>query len=239
MKRPTKITPDPIIDAVVELRYESKVPPDAILGMIFAQVNSKYSDFKNLPITAIPEDIRRNDPNLWFNPYYQAEAPPFKLNIGPRVISLSNTGNYSGWKEKYFPELKDLLENIKKSGVVDSFSRVGVRYIDFFEFDIYDHINLSITLNNKPLDSVQSVFTAIFNNDGCSTRAQVVNNATVVLSGKEKVGSIIDTDTFFEPQDRFYFDGLNDLIDKCHDEALDFFFKLLKKEFVETLNPEY
>ncbi len=239
MSRPTRITPDPIIDAVVELRYESKVPPDAILGMIFAQVKSKYPDFKSLPITAIPEEIRKNDPNFLFSPYYQADDPPFKLNIGPRVISLSNTGAYNGWKEKFFPEIKNLLENLKKTGVVDRFSRIGIRYIDFFELNIYDYINLSITLNDKPLESIQSVFSAIFNKDGYSTRVQVANNATVNSLGVEKVGSIIDTDTFFEPKDGFSFDGINDLIDKCHEEAVDFFFRLLRKEFVETLKPEY
>lgn len=239
MKRPTKISPDPIIDAVVELRYESAVPPDAILGMLFAQVQSKYSDFKKLPITAIPENIRNSDPALQFNPHHQAEVGPFKFNVGPRVISLSNSGVYTGWKENFFPELKGLLENLRSAGVVKRFLRLGVRYIDFFELDIYEHINLNISLNDKPLESVQSTFGAIFKNDDFFTRAQVINNATVNISGKEKIGSIIDTDTYYEPQDGFGFDGLNDLIDGCHEESVSFFFKLLKKDFLKTLNPEY
>lgn len=239
MKRPTKITPDPIIDAVVELRYESAFPPDVILGMIFAQVKSKYSDFQKLPITTIPEDIRNSDPGLLFNPHYQAELAPFKFNVGPRVISLSNTGSYTGWKEKYFPELKELLQHVKNAGIVKRFSRLGVRYIDFFEMDIYGKINLAIYLNDKPLESLQSVFSAIFKNDEFLTRVQVVNNAVVNVNGTEKTGSIVDTDTYFEPQGGFDFDGLNELIDKCHEGSVNFFFNLLKKEFLETLNPEY
>lgn len=240
MKRPTKITPDPIIDAVVELRYESDVPPDAILGMLFAQIKSKYADFKQLPIATIPEEIRKNDPGLRFNPYYQAESGLFKLNVGPRVISLSNTGQYVGWKNEYFPELKELLKSVETAGIVKHFSRLGVRYIDFFESDVYENINLSITLNESPLESIQTTLSAIFQNKGgFLTKTQVLNNVTANVQEKEKIGSIIDTDTYYVPQDMFGFDELNGLIDRCHEESVTFFFSLLKPEFLATLNPEY
>lgn len=239
MKRPTKITPDPIVEAVVELRYESDVPSDAILGMLFHHVKSKYTDFKKLPITAIPEEIRINDPNLQFSPYHQSQSGPFKLNVGPRVISLSNTGQYVGWKKNYFPEIKELLESVKAAGIVKHFSRLGVRYIDFFESNIFENINLSIKLNNNPLDSLQTTFSAIFKTKGFLTKTQVVNNLNVNIQGIDKVGSIVDTDTYFESQDKFGFEGLNDLINDGHEEAVGVFFSLLTPAFLKTLNPEY
>ncbi|HEB70740.1 MAG TPA: TIGR04255 family protein [Desulfobulbus sp.] len=239
MKRPTKITPDPIIDAVVELRYESAVPPDAILGMLFAQVQSKYTDFKKLPAATLPEEIRKSDPGLRFSPYYQAEAEPFKLNVGPRVISLSNTGEYSGWKEAFFPELKELFEKVKQAGIVKRFFRLGVRYIDFFELDIYDKTNLTIRLNDKPLESLQTTLSAVFRTGDFSTRLQTANNVTVNVKGSKQNGSIIDTDTYFEDEEGFNFEGLPDLMDKCHEESVTFFFSLLQQDFLETLKPEY
>ena len=239
MKRPTKMTPDPIIDAVVELRYESDVPPDAILGMLFAQVKSKFSDFNKLPITAIPEDIRVNDPSFQFSPHYQSQSGSFKLNVGPRVISLSNTGQYVGWKDKYFPEITELLKSVKKAGIVKRFSRLGVRYIDFFEANIFENINLSIELNKAPLDALQTTFSSIFKTNDFLTKVQVVNNVNTSVQGIKKVGSIIDTDTYFEPQDKFGFEGLDNLINNAHEEAVVFFFDLLKPEFLETLTPEY
>ncbi len=239
MKRPTKITPDPIIEAVVELRYESDVPRNAILGMLFAQVKSKYPDFKNLPITTIPENIRANDPNFQFSPYYQSQSGAFNLNVGPRVIALSNTGQYVGWKDNYFPEITELLKSVKTAGIVKHFSRLGVRYVDFFEPDIFENINLSIELNEAPLDALQTTFSSIFKANDFLTKVQVVNNVKATVQKIEKVGSIIDTDTYYEPQGKFDFDGLNNLIDNAHEEAVSFFFNLLKPEFIETLNPEY
>ena len=239
MKRPTKITPDPIIDAVVELRYESDVPPDAIFGMLFAQVKSKYPNFNKLPITTIPEDIRTNDPTFQFSPYHQSQSGPFKLNVGPRVISLSNTGKYVGWKENYFPEISELLERVQDAGIVKKFLRLGVRYVDFFESDIYENTNLSIELNEAPLESLQTTFSGVFKTTNFLTKVQVVNNVNATVRGTKKSGSVIDTDTYFEPQGKFGFEGLNNLIDNAHEESVSFFFNLLKPEFLKTLNPEY
>lgn len=239
MTRPTKITPDPIIDAVVELRFDSSVPADAILGMLFAQVKPKYKDFKKLPIADFPEEIRVNDPNLRFNPYYQCEVDSYRLNIGPRVISLANTGSYAGWKENYYPELKEVLGCLEKSGIVDNFKRLGIRYIDFFELNIFDKINLSISLHNEPLDALQQTFNAVFKNGDYLTRVQVVNNVNAKVNKTEKSGSIIDTDTYVEREEGFSFNDTDKMMDQCHELSVNFFFDLLKQEFLDTLNPEY
>ncbi len=228
MKRPRKITPDPIIDAVVELRYETDVPPDAVLGMLFAQVQSKYANFVKLPITAIPENIRANDPNFQFAPYYQANFQSFKLNVGPQVISLSNTGQYVGWKDNYFPEIQDLLQKIETANIVKNFIRLGVRYIDFFDLDIFNKINLSVEINNAPLNALQTTFSSVFQTNKFLTKVQVANNVSTNVQGNKKIGSVIDTDTYFEPKEKFGFNGLGRIIDNAHEESVDFFFNLLK-----------
>jgi uncharacterized protein (TIGR04255 family) len=99
MARPTKITPDPIIDAVVEFRFESEIPPDAVLGMLFNVVRNDFPNFKKLPVAEIPDEIRRNDPQLKFAPYYQAVSEGYRLNVGPNVISLGNPETMSGGKK--------------------------------------------------------------------------------------------------------------------------------------------
>lgn len=239
MTRPTKITPDPIIDAVVELRFDSSVPADAILGMLFAHVKPKYKDFKKLPVADFPEEIRVKDRNLQFQPYYQCEVDSYRLNVGPRVISLANTGSYAGWKEKYYPELKEVLGSLEKSGIVDNFTRLGIRYIDFFELNIYDHINLSISLKNEPLDALQQTFNAVFKNGDYLTRLQVVNNINVNVNNVEKSGSVVDTDTYVERSEGFSFNDTDKMMDQCHELSVNFFFDLLKQEFIDSLNPEY
>lgn len=124
MARPTKITPDPIIDAIVEFRFENNVPPDAILGMLFNVVRDDFPEFVKLPIAELPEKIRAQDSTLKFAPF-----------------------------------LAKLVKNLEASGVVKKFTRIGIRYIDFFKNDIFEKITLSINLNDAPLKSAQTTLT--------------------------------------------------------------------------------
>ncbi|PLX50983.1 MAG: hypothetical protein C0613_02835 [Desulfobulbaceae bacterium] len=239
MPRPTKITPDPIIDAVVEFRFESEIPPDAVLGMLFSVVREEFSNFKKLPIAEIPEEIRRNDPQLKFAPCYQSVSGGYRLSVGPSVISLGTSGDYVGWKENFYPFLQHIIRQLEKSGIVKSFKRIGIRYIDFFETDIFEKITLSIKLNDQPLVAKQTTISTIFEHDELTTRVNIQNNTTIRRDEKQYIGSIIDTDTFAEPKDSIPFVELVTLIDKQHEISLKVFFDLLRPEFLETLNPEY
>lgn len=239
MPRPTKITPDPIIDAVVEFRFESEVPPDAILGMLFNVVRKEFPNFQKLPIAQLPEEIRRNDPQLKFAPCYQSTSEGYRLNVGPNVISLGNSGDYVGWKENFFPFLQQLIKQLEKSEIIKRFNRIGIRYIDFFKTDIFENITLSIKLNDNPISAKQTTFSAVFEDGELLTRVNIQNNSTINRGEKQDFGSIIDTDTFMEPCDNISFNKLTSFVDKLHDVSLDVFFSLLEPDFLETLNPEY
>ena len=238
-KKPTKITPDPIIDAVVEFRFESDIPPDAILGMVFSVVRNDFQDFSKLPIAEIPDEIRRSDPQLKYAPYYQSTSSSYRLNVGPNVISISNPGEYTGWKDNFFPFIKKILKQIETADVIKAYSRIGLRYIDFFNTDIFENITLSITFNNNPLVSKQTTISTLFEQKDLITRVQIQNNTTVNLGSRQDVGSIIDSDTFYEPNGTLSYEKVIDIVDKQHEESLNIFFSLLKPEFIEKLNPEY
>ena len=90
MKLPKLIDPCPIIEAIIEIRFESKLISDAIFGVIYNSVKETFPKTENLPILQIPENIRINDPNLKYNPYYSLLNNNFILQIGPKVVSLIN-----------------------------------------------------------------------------------------------------------------------------------------------------
>ena len=65
MKLPKEISPCPIIDTVIEIRFESTMPKEAkeaIFGIIFNEFNDRYPSLEKLPILQIPEAIREADP---------------------------------------------------------------------------------------------------------------------------------------------------------------------------------
>jgi len=58
MKIPKKIDPCPIVEAIVEIRFDSNLPGDAIFGVIYNQFKEDYPKFTKLPILQLPEAIR-------------------------------------------------------------------------------------------------------------------------------------------------------------------------------------
>ncbi|MCE2887858.1 MAG: TIGR04255 family protein, partial [Pseudanabaena sp.] len=68
---PKKITPCPILQAVVELRFETVLPSDAVFGILYSLLSSQYNTFEKLPILQIPEILRSQDPNLRYQPAYK------------------------------------------------------------------------------------------------------------------------------------------------------------------------
>lgn len=62
---PKKISPCPIVEASVEIRFTSEVLPDAIFGIIYQAFKDEFSSKpEKLPILQLPEQIRSMDRNL-------------------------------------------------------------------------------------------------------------------------------------------------------------------------------
>jgi uncharacterized protein (TIGR04255 family) len=237
-KLPKRISPDPIVDSVVELRFTNAVPSEAVFGMVFSRIKSEFPEFRNLPVAQLPAEIRERDNNLKFSPTHESRSGGYVFRVGAHVLSLANPDEYLGW-DKYSARLKTILEAVESSGVVERFTRLGVRYIDLFELDIFEKVKLSITQNGQPFEAKQKVFSALVKNGKFDTNLRIANNQDIRVKSVQKSGAIIDSDTFCELPDGTEFTGLFDLIDECHQAAKSIFFSLLRDEFLDTLNPEY
>ncbi|MFH2124995.1 MAG: TIGR04255 family protein, partial [Pseudomonadota bacterium] len=66
---PKKITPCPLLEAVSEIRFSSKIEGAAVFGMLYEKLKSDYpGDVKKLPILQLPEQVRASEPSLKFKP---------------------------------------------------------------------------------------------------------------------------------------------------------------------------
>jgi uncharacterized protein (TIGR04255 family) len=115
---PRKIKPNFIKEAIVEVRFDTDFPLDAIYGIVYNEMKNDFVEFKNLPILQLPEKIRLNESNLKYKPYYQLKKNNYILQVGPKVISYINLEPYLGWK-KYFVEQKKILKKIMKLKIIN------------------------------------------------------------------------------------------------------------------------
>ncbi len=234
MQLPKQISPCPIKDAILEIRFTSQIHPNAVFGVIYHKLQSELSKVENLPILQLPEDIRSKDPNLHFKPYYRMSGNGYIVQIGPDVISINSYPEYLGW-EKYSKIIFHILENIEELGIVESILRVGIRYINFFSEDIFNHINLNINFGNEILDNKNTVVRTDIEDEEFISTLQITNNANI----NNTSGSIIDIDTFKETELSEFFKIKEELINKAHLTEKYLFFKLLKEDYIKALNPVY
>jgi len=237
VKLPKKINPCPILESIVEFRFESSFPHDAIFGIIYNRFKNEYTNLQELPILQIPEVLRNKDPLLKYRPYYKlsSEDNKFLFQIGARVFSLINVKPYDGWSI-FSKKIKNLIKNINELSIVNSYKRIGIRYINGFEFNIFDKINLFINLSDKKLTDLNSTLRMEVPSSQFISTLQIINNAEIKKPKMTGKGSIIDIDTHIENLG-------NDIIgtvEQGHLEEKKLFFTLLQQDFInKELNPEY
>lgn len=238
MRLPKRITPCPIVDSVVELRFEPAVPGDAVFGLVFNAVRGEYPSFEKLPLAQVPELLREQDAALRCAPLFEAKAQGLVFKVGPRAIALCSPKEYVGWA-KLSEGLFRVLDCMGKAGVAKMFTRLGIRYIDFFERDIYPELVLAVLHDQAPLKARQLTVRALVDSGEFRSNLSVINNGTLTLGGQVRQGSVIDTDTFVDEPARLVPSLLRGTIEECHAECKKVFFGLLQQRYLDTLNPEF
>ena len=240
MELPKKIDPCPIVEAVVEIRFESNFPKEAVFGILYNVIKTKFQAVEELPILQLPGNILANDPKLTFKPHYRLKKDNFILQIGPRVVSLSSVSPYSGWKV-YYEELKDFIDKINSSEVISNVFRLGIRYINFFEdINIFESLELKIFKEGNPILNDKMFFNTIHEEDKYSCDLKIQSADSVVIGGgNPQKGSIIDIDIFMDKVEIPVLNSEESLISEGHNIEKRIFFELLSPSFLETLNPQY
>ncbi len=234
MKLPIRISPQPIIDAITEFRFDTILHPSAVFGVIYNSLKNDYPAVSELPITQLPEVLRDKDESLRYKPHYLiTSVKGFKVQIGPKVVTVSSPIEYVGWIV-FENEVLRIINIMSELKIVKSVKKIGIRYIDFFEADIFEKINLSIEHSALDLESQSKNFQAVFADDNCKHIIQISNSANY----NSMNGSVIDIDTILQG-DEVRLEVVKDLLNNLHKKNKKLFFNLLKKEFIDTLNPEY
>lgn len=235
LKIPNKLSPSPIIEAVVELRFSSKLPSDVIVGLTYEKFKEGYENMQTLPIMQVPEQLRLVDQNLVYQPTHAFPSDSYTLQIGPRVLSLlvrPTEGDYVGWT-KFSEELQSVFQGISEMDLVENLERVGVRFINFFaKENIEGKTNFEIKF---PIPFDNYFFGGEIKEEDLTSRLTISNNANVNL----EPGSIIDIDTYVNEGIEDKFANVVDYVSRAHTLTKKVFFTTISDEYLKNFNPEY
>lgn len=242
MKIPISIDPCPIIEAIVEIRMNAKIPGDAIFGLIYNEFKKDYPEIEKLPILQIPEHIRSADPNLKDKPCYKLLGEKTFIQVGPKVLSIVNVEQYLGWKT-YSEKIYDLFKRAFNLFEIKEVERIAVRYVNLFvEMNIFKNSNLHLSLSGADFSDNEINITANVKSKNCSHRLAMVNHAEAVINKNVFRGSLIDIDTVLKefPVNLHEDIGVfKECIETAHIEEKELFFSLIDKDLLQSLNPKY
>ena len=223
----------------MEIRFTTAESWSTVPGLLYSRLREQYPTQRDLPLAQLPEDFRRNEPSVTYQPLIQFVSERFIIQFGPRVISLATKSNeYPGWSA-FVTEMKWVISRVRELGFVIEGERLGVHYINFFDSDVFPNLSLRACVDESRFDSSQLSITTVMKRSPLTARLAITNSAIVAADTQPKRGSIVDVDVWLGSLD---FDLFNDGLQKfesAHTYEKQIFFGLLKPEFTATLNPIY
>lgn len=239
MRIPKKIDPCPILEAVLEIRFLTDVPQEAIFGLIYQKIQSEYEKkVERMPALQIPDNLRKIDKNLAHTPLFRLRSGNYLFQIGSQVVSILNHNKYEGWSN-FYKKIENTLLIVRELNFIKSITRIGLRYVNFFNYDVFKNINLKIENEGVDLQFEHINFRSIIKTQNYHSNLNIVNNVGINNLGRKMKGSIIDIDTFHEDKNFDFFSNIESVSTKLHDDEKSLFYSILKEDFIKSLNPEY
>ncbi len=242
---PTKITPDRIKSAIVELKYSSKLPFEVVIGLFYKVLDDTYT-YVNRPMQQFKVDEGQEFgfgiQHIFFNDKIHLHLQPGALVFnGIQKDSNSTEYKYIGW-DNYLPEILKILNEIKDQDILESYLRIGIRYnSEYPEIDIRTSTKFNFTFGLPDITSKRFSFSSEFIIDDHRIILQLLNKNSSSDSNIIQPTSAIDIDIIKDNLNisKNDFENLIPYINSAHDLEKQIFFKLLQPDFINTLNPIY
>src|SRR5437588_4392756 len=125
-----------------------------------------------------------------------------------------------------------LLTRLQKSGFISEGERLGVRYINFFGFDIFEKLLLDVITGGKRLAGPELSVATVLPRPPLTARLQVVNSAILGTGDGVRRGSVFDVDVWLRSLDFDLFQNGLAKFGEAHWFEKQIFFGLLKPDFL-------
>lgn len=239
---PKKLKNDAIVEALLELRFESKGTPEVFFGRFIDHQNWRDWTERKLPAYNLPAQIRSFDPNFQFAPVIELVDEQNKtiLRIGPSVVSYHRQAPYVGW-EKFKPELDKFAATLFETAKDAVVRRIGLRYLNALQPNVHGirgltNLDLAITVSGDSVsDEANLNFAMQLERDSTC----IVRIATPqFLQGPKPEGTsvFVDVDVFtkegFQTRDK---NAVNAWVEFAHTQEKAHFFGLFKQETIDRL----
>lgn len=239
---PAKLKHDAIIEAILEIRFETSTMTEVLIGRLADHSPWKGFKPKRLPASEIPEPLRQVDKNLRYTPVFELvdEVGHRSVRIGPHVLSYHQLAPYVGWPF-FKPELEKAIDGLfEKTGGLTA-KRLGFRYVNALTSTIHgigsvEDLDLKIVVADATLPgNVNLNFTTQVSEDtDCTVR--IATRDFMVGALPEATSVVVDVDVYTKEAFKTRDGGLvKRWLEFAHTSEKEQFFRLLTRTTIDTL----
>ncbi len=236
---------DAIREAVFEMQFQKS--SDMVTEIFLGKV-ADFDDWRaykqiRLPISEIPESLRRADPKLQHQPLIELVSEDGKdaIRIGPDVLMLSRRGDYQGWDGGFGDDVEKIAKRLFTVLPDVVISRLGLRYINALQSDVHG-INGCSDLQ-VDLSVAQSVVSTAFNlnfKTRIGTNFEAMNRLATVdfTSGNIPENATVVLDIHVQTEEGYEVSKINDVLKwakLARDEKNERFFSVLGESVTQRL----
>ena len=244
---PKKLSAEPLIDAVCEIRFTPSAPASNILtGLLFKELGGAENvRLEALPASQIPPEIRNSDPAFRSTPLMRLVWGNISVGISDSSIVISVIGKYPGW-ENFKPKILQVAQATVNSGILSTIDRYSIKYVDIIQItqpSPTGGLDLNIRVGNYQIANEVALVRIEVPDTPFLHIIQTITQAEAALaSGEKRSGSLVDVDTISistpaNPAE--FLDSLPNNLEDAHKKNKRIFFECLTEETLNALGPEY
>ncbi len=240
---PARLLPDPLVSCTAELRFKPVLDQKAVIGAVYYKLREQFPTLETLLADELPEALQAQDPDFGYRPQVRAYNEQFQVFLAEQSITVGVRGTYPGWVA-FAAAIQDVLRQVQELQVVGEVQRVGLRYVSFFEGNIFPGLNLMLNLPSYDGLRLPSSLLMRLPAPNCEHVLQLANfidraQASGQPTDNQMLGTVVDIDTMPTAPLTDFFAQLPQLLNLLHDAEKKLFYSLLTDEFLQTLHPEY
>ena len=245
MSLPEKLKHDAIIEALLEVRFDtaSAMAPEIVVGLLAGCSAWKEFSPKRLPLADIPPPVRDMEPSFRYQPIIELVTPnqDSKVKLGEKVVSLHVFKPYCGWNV-FLPRLTQLIDHL--FGVIPgaNVTRLGLRYLNAFLPSLHginaiSELQVSVSVAGAPVQESFNVnyLSPVDSKTMCLVR--VASPDFVVGDVPQEAKGFIDVDVFtptgFASSDKV---EIIEWLNAAHAYEKNAFFSLLSEDQIRGMN---
>jgi uncharacterized protein (TIGR04255 family) len=240
---PVSIDPCPIVDSTAELRFEAAVPPAVAIGLAYERLVKNFPTASALQAIPLSDDLRKFNPALMYQPQYRFESDDFVALLGPNMFAVGVNGPYTKWPvvSKGFRAAFDLL---KEANIIGVPQRFGLKYMNFFSGNVLSKLNITLDVADAEISDEETFLRAVVLSHPFKIQLQLVTDAKITSTklpiDPNTPGTLLSLDCFKEQPalEADFLGNLSENLELAHAKEKELFFRLLKDEFLQTLQPQ-